>query len=1734
MNKTKRLFSAVMLVAMIAVACFALVACKGDSVNNYFVTYDGQKLTVSGKKGEAVQFPEVTRDGYLFDGWYTSEDFSGSAVENAVFGEETTYYAKWAEVCTITLQPEGGEIKGTSVQIKQGTNVLQALADYTPTKGSLKFGGWFDGDTQITENSVADKGSMTLTARYMAKYTVNAYMEKPDASGEYTYLEKYSTGYAYVGEPYAPDIKVSGFVVSEAAEEKVISEDETKNVFTVYYDRKTFKVSVYESYPNGGAPVLASAKNYAYGADFIPKTEYLYEGYMMLGWATKQGATYADVIGADFSLTSDISLFPVWEAGYTDMFSGNDYIFLKHDADNTAILLRGGIKIEGKYNARYDFYIFENDAEDFRVRARIDGEHFIYYASRANSYSLLNGLTDLNTDITIALDDLDGIKYYNRKSGVTVSGKYVIDETGMYVATFEGNADVTESSSFTFVIGTYQGANAFRIRGEEYNYGEIARRGVYYPTITFDGFGTAVVKVSGQSPSNYSYSVDKNGIISLSSAQENVSLKIKEYNGQNGYDFYTADYDKTYSLRKGNVTLALDGCATAVYKNGNTETFTGTYYTKESILYDVLNGKAVYRTIVTVVADDGEKRVYLVYMDYFRNEDGVAAPGGIPIPWFEEKGATYTERRLVDNEGRLTDSYVVVDGNGNAATYEYVDKVLTKTSEGTYEAQANGYSYIYTPADNTSTVNFKHGATEFAYCDYNGLTLCFALGYTDDNTTTNLYRRYITKGTGASEELIAVSVFGIYVNADGDILCGLLSKQTTYYILTDSSKVCYLSFDETDEQKFYVLQNAPLVMSKRVDGKTDSNTKLTVTWKKITEDKTEAVYSVTDATTKETTNFPGYFTSQTLLYPGMEVYLYTFTSNDNTITFKFYLSSSGSTYYFNYFDVDSVITFGSYTQLKDDDGTDDNSKLQLTDELSDGKLVIKFTDGKNEVKGTFDNGKEVVAFGNDEYKAVVYTFTAIDGSKTFRFTLNNNYFRICSEDAAYTDDNGGLLELNGATHMAKYTDGNGKSSYSYYVVLDGVLEQNGKAIYMLVNDTETYLDLQGNKFAIRGAESGTYNIFKNGVPYGKTIEFDGQGKAVIADMDGNNTLNVTYTKDGNYITVFGAEGNELYAGKIGNVSLGGKVYPAYSLVMVSIAGSYINQSDLSVLVLDNVGNAVRYNSYGVRYDGYYFRIDDNLFYFLDSSSSFAALYTINGDKIVDTGTNMTFYSADFASVVFFASGTVLINNSEVMYYVIDANGNAKTYKAADNVDDEGTNEYGYIVGSIDIVIDETGSVPVRKVTYGTGVNQRTYTYFDGKHITFTDDEHGYTLEFQPDGGATFTVDATLTEAPAEGETEGKTTKYYVGLSYDKDGKPYVYLADAVSGLVNGGERYNFTRNFDVTIDYNEKTFSFVKTDFKIGMTAYNYMYLYYLSYFGSKAASMLSNMNGILSIVGTVNGDEITYTLSGAFNYVKVGDGQSSFVFDNGTLSAAGYYVNNYGHAYVSEFVVDGTTYHMTFFLMPPDTAKGTYAYRIYSLTKVTGEVVVDEANDTVLYNEELVYTEFNIVKGKDEAGNDVYYKAGEAFHPGLKYNGTLVGSFPFDKEGEDTLTFFNFVFSGGKLAEESRYIVNVTRDDNGNINGASVKKQVALIAKTANGDTVYGWYDGNNTVEEIVGVQFKDEEKVTEPTNSVRNADGSFTVTVKGVTYKVVFTFTVGEDGKTTITVTMTEETQQTEQQAA
>lgn len=1743
MNKTKKFLTAVLLVVML-IACVSLTAC-GKKVKVNFVYDEGQIITVEGKKGDTVDLtPAKSKDGYVFDGWYLTSDYQGSKISSATFDKDITYYAKWLAASFINLDAAGGTVPGnvTTITVNEGDNISEAVKSYNPVKGSLLFGGWYLNGSLLSEDEVASKGQIyNLVAKYQAEYTVKAYIQKTDLSG-YDEIDGYVNGYVFVGESFFPEVSVEGCSLKAADKvNKTISENASDNVFVLHFDRNTYEVTYYESYPSG-TPELKGKYEYVGGiTGYLPSEKYSYDGYRMLGWANKMGGRYSDVIKPDAPLTENLTLYPVWEKGYRDLFNGEDYLFLNHDEGNTAVLVRGGVEIDGVYNSLYDFYFFYNEDHSFSVRAKLSGENFIFYGARAASYYLLPDLTAVNKNISIALDNQDGITYYDNSEGVIKRGSYVIEESGIYLATFE------DGTSFEFTVGSFGKEPAFRIRGEEYKYGEIARRAMYYPTMTFDGFGNVIVKQSEQS-ATYSYTVS-NGVFTVLSGSNSDSaiIKILDYNGTKGYDFYDGNYDKTYSnMSKGHTgdTLELDGCATAVYKENGKEVFSGSYSAADSIIGDTINGQTVQRTIVLVTSSSGEKR-------YFRLYHHVLLEGQPPIDAFEVMGETYTERQFVSDDGNLTSSYLVADGLGRAKVYEYVNKVMTVTSEGTYVLQSDGYSYVYTPDVTNGTTTFNHSKMVVSYANYlsnsRSLALAYFLSYEDDGKTTDLAERRYTDGDDESELVTVGGVVGVYITSEG-VFSGLIGKGTTYNTLTNGISTVYFQYDEENPTLFYVLKDTPAVLSKRIDGSYEKGASLTLTWRELGNGTYEAVYVYNDADGNAVQKEGSYRETQ-ILYPGVTGYLYTFTSDDGSLSFKFTVNMSSK--FFNYIDANGNVIFATISELKEDGTTDKNVKITYTDELYDGKRVIVYSyavdNDVTEIKGTFDTyetivdgevktvvGKEVIPFGDENYKFNVYTFTSTDGNTSFKFTLRTvnkgTYFCKAGESGMYTDEDGNKLELNGDTHIAKYTSANGTESISFYLVQEGVLG-SGKAIYMLIDGNEAYLDLgeadDKNTFSLRGEESGAYLVFKNGVPVGDTmIKFDGQSKAVVtivkgdADNPETETIDATYTKNGELITVYNDKGNAIYTGKIGIVAIGGSGYRAFSLIIENVEGSYINENDLSVLVLDNAGYAVKYGSYGVKDEGYYFRIADDKLFYINAAETDAALYTIIGNKVIPADYNATYYSSDFASVVFYQTGIVIINNKISMYYSVEGNGVYTTYRASSGKGNDGANEYGYIEGEI-VVNDD-------KIVYNDGTTERVYNFFDGAYITFTA-ENGDILEFQPDGEATFVVSAKLTVKKDDKKEE--TLDKYIGLDYDDDDKPYLYMADAVRAGLNGGsDALVYTRNFRLEFDYFKKTFYYNADEFKYGLTAIGYQYYSYYSTYGSRYETLFKSFYGIISIVGeqkkTGETAEVDYTVSGSFNFAPDKDG-NALTFTNGTLSRAGYkytYSNNntnynFGHMYVTEFTVGEDVYHLTFFLMPAQSVGGSYLFRVYSLTRVTNKVVIDEGKDTVLYDEELVYSEFNLPKGTDENGDAINYKKGEAFIPTLKFNGEFVVSYSYENNGNDW-TLYGISYNNGKIAEQARYMIKTEKDQDGKTVSASVEKSVILELKTTNGDVVYVWYDGNKVIE-IVGVTMKGEKEMTKPTTSNGNEEGtSFTVTMKGETYTVNFVYEENEESGKVIKV--------------
>ena len=123
----------------------------------YTITYKDQgNATFSGTHdsdyptthtyGTATTLKTASKTGYTFDGWFTTQDCSGSAVTTlgaTAYTAAITLYAKWTAIrCNITLTRGDGASGGSEyVYATYGSNILEPKIE-NPTKTGYNFLGW--------------------------------------------------------------------------------------------------------------------------------------------------------------------------------------------------------------------------------------------------------------------------------------------------------------------------------------------------------------------------------------------------------------------------------------------------------------------------------------------------------------------------------------------------------------------------------------------------------------------------------------------------------------------------------------------------------------------------------------------------------------------------------------------------------------------------------------------------------------------------------------------------------------------------------------------------------------------------------------------------------------------------------------------------------------------------------------------------------------------------------------------------------------------------------------------------------------------------------------------------------------------------------------------------------------------------------------------------------------------------------------------------------------------------------------------------------------------------------------------------------------------------------------------------------------------------------------------------------------------------------------------------------
>lgn len=173
-------------------------ACFSNTAGEYTITFVSNggssvsSITI-GNGSNTVIWPEPTRDGYIFDGWFTDKLLTSSldqylAINGMTISSNMTLYAKWAQIAgEITLNVNGGDPLEAGISpVQYATGVATNLP--VPTRTGNTFTGWYDSASYTTSNQMTDstgvlpsdydgEGDITFYAHWQVKVDIYPYTE---------------------------------------------------------------------------------------------------------------------------------------------------------------------------------------------------------------------------------------------------------------------------------------------------------------------------------------------------------------------------------------------------------------------------------------------------------------------------------------------------------------------------------------------------------------------------------------------------------------------------------------------------------------------------------------------------------------------------------------------------------------------------------------------------------------------------------------------------------------------------------------------------------------------------------------------------------------------------------------------------------------------------------------------------------------------------------------------------------------------------------------------------------------------------------------------------------------------------------------------------------------------------------------------------------------------------------------------------------------------------------------------------------------------------------------------------------------------------------------------------------------------------------------------------------------------------------------------------------------------
>jgi uncharacterized repeat protein (TIGR02543 family) len=277
----------------------------------------GTKILISGTL--AIEPQPVTKDGYAFGGWYTSDtnelwNFNSPVTRNL------TLYAKWVEIYfSVNFEANGGSPAPAQQIIAPGGKAVMPSAMNKTDSG---FAGWYKDVNFATPWNFTDTITDNITL-YAKWFDIQHYTVSFDADGgnPAPAPQNIANGGKIIMPP--PMTKTGygfkGWSTDDESEWNFNSPVTKNLILYAKWATPTYKVS-FE--PNGGSPSPAP-QNIAKDGKVVMPPPMIKSGYGFGGWFKEQNLTTQWDFAVD-TINSNITLYAKWvELQYTVTFVSN-------------------------------------------------------------------------------------------------------------------------------------------------------------------------------------------------------------------------------------------------------------------------------------------------------------------------------------------------------------------------------------------------------------------------------------------------------------------------------------------------------------------------------------------------------------------------------------------------------------------------------------------------------------------------------------------------------------------------------------------------------------------------------------------------------------------------------------------------------------------------------------------------------------------------------------------------------------------------------------------------------------------------------------------------------------------------------------------------------------------------------------------------------------------------------------------------------------------------------------------------------------------------------------------------------------------------------------------------------------------------------------------------------------------------------------------------------------------